>query len=185
MPEEILAAPADDYVTEFVRDVRRTSVVTLRTLMEQPVLQLRESYSPKLAMEKMGFAGVVSAFVVDAVGRYLGVVSFASAAEASQRGDATIVGVCIADDCPTLVVDSPVESALPVVQHEEGVLPVTDGDGRLVGVVQPSTVVDAMAREAQQATEAREAGRSGIDMEQDYDPDAAGSDIEDSVAAGS
>jgi len=162
-PEEILANPADDYVAEFVRDVRRTSIVTLRTLMEQPVLQLRESDSPNQAIQAMGRAGVVSAFMVDAQERYLGVVSFNAAAEAKQRGDATIVNACIGDETPCLPVDTSVESALPIVQHEEGVLPVTDGEGRLVGTVQPSSVVTAMAQEAQEQAEAR--GSSVLEME--------------------
>jgi glycine betaine/proline transport system ATP-binding protein len=162
-PEEILAAPADDYVAEFVRDVRRTSVVTLRTLMEQPILQLRESQSPKEAMDAMSQKGLVSSFVVDRHGCYLGVVSFAAAAEAAVRGDETLVDACIDNECPTLVVDTPVESALPIVQHEEGALPVTDGDGRLVGTVQPSSVMDAMVQEAQEMTEAREAATRSVD----------------------
>jgi glycine betaine/proline transport system ATP-binding protein len=166
-PEEILAAPADDYVAEFVRDVRRTSVVTLRTLMEQPALQLTESSSPAYAIEQMGKVGVVSSFVVDAGGRYLGVVSFADAAQAKQRGDETIVNACVGDECPQLPVDTSVESALPLVQHEEGVLPVTDGEGVLVGTLQPSSVVNAMAQEAQEATEHRENASSALDLEQE------------------
>lgn len=165
-PEEILAAPADDYVAEFVRDVRRTSVVTLRSLMEQPMLQLRESESPAQAMEQMSHVGAVSAFVVDARGRYLGVVSFAAAVKAKQRGDETLVNACVDNECPTLVVDTSVESALPIVQHEEGALPVTDGDGRLVGSVHASSVVNAMAQEAAEASEARESGTSALQLEQ-------------------
>ena len=165
-PEEILAHPADDYVAEFVRDVRRTSIVTLRTLMEEPALQLRESFSPAKALEEMGRVGVVSAFIVDAHDRYLGVLSFNAAAEAKQRGDATIVNACVGDECPALPVNTPVESALPLVQHEEGALPVTDDDGILVGAILPSYVMDAMAQEAQEAVDARESGSSALEMEQ-------------------
>ncbi len=166
-PEEILAHPADDYVAEFVRDVRRTSIVTLRTLMEEPGLQVRESYTPSKAIEEMARVGVVSAFVVDAEGHYVGVVSFNSAAEAKQRGDATIVNACISDEYPALAVNTPVESALPLVQHEESALAVTDSEGILVGSVQPHTVRDAMAQEAQEASDARESvGSSALEMEQ-------------------
>lgn len=164
-PEEILADPADDYVAEFVRDVRRTSIVTLRTLMEQPVLQLCESDSPTQAIEAMGRAGVVSAFVCDARDHYLGVVTFNAAAEAKQRGDATIVNAFVGDEAPALPADTPVESALPLVQHEEGMLAVTDEDGILVGSIQPSDVVDAMAQEAQEAADYRESGSSALEME--------------------
>jgi glycine betaine/proline transport system ATP-binding protein len=164
-PEEILANPADDYVAAFVRDVRRTSVMTLRTLMEQPVLQLRASDSPSMAIKAMGSAGVVSAFMVDAEDRYVGVVSFNAAAEAKQRGESTLVNACVADETPSLPVDTSVESALPLVQHEEAALAVTDSDGILVGSVQPHSVLDALALEAQEATEARESDTNALEME--------------------
>jgi glycine betaine/proline transport system ATP-binding protein len=164
-PEEILENPADDYVAEFVRDVRRTSIVTLRTLMEEPVLQLRESDSPSQAIEAMGRNGVVSAFVCDAQDHFVGVVTFNAAAEAKQRGELTLVNACVNDETPTLPVDTSVESALPMVQHEEGALPVTDSDGILVGAVLPHSGVDAMAQEAQEATEARESGMNALEME--------------------
>ena len=54
----------------------------------------------------------------------------------------------------------------PIVQHEEGALPVTDGAGRLVGSVQASSVVNAMAQEAAEASEARESGTSALELEQ-------------------
>jgi NAD(P)H-dependent FMN reductase len=51
------------------------------------------------------------------------------------------------------------------VQHEEAALAVTDSDGILVGSVQPHSVVDALALEAQEATEARESDTNALEME--------------------
>lgn len=180
-PEEILANPADDYVAEFVRDVRRSTVVTVRSLMAETPLELRDSLSPKEALDKMADAGVVSAFVVDATGHYIGVAGFAGAAEANKAGDATLVGCCVTDECPTLAVDLTVESALPIVQYAEGALPVVDGEGRLVGSLMPSAVLQAMADEAAEAAEARENGMSSLEMEQASL--RTSSDVEDSVTS--
>jgi glycine betaine/proline transport system ATP-binding protein len=162
--EEILEAPADDYVAEFVRDVRRTTVVTVRTLMEEPDLQLRQSASPAEAMKKMGQAGVISAFVCDEEDHYLGMVSFNGAAEAKRRGDTTITDAITVDEYPTLPADTSVESALPVVleQHDEGALAVTDDEGVLVGTLLPSSVVGAMVQEAQDAIDVREASAASL-----------------------
>ncbi|MDA1096591.1 MAG: glycine betaine/L-proline ABC transporter ATP-binding protein [Chloroflexi bacterium] len=165
-PEEILSSPADDYVAEFVRDVRRSTVVTVRSLMGETLLELRDTLSPKEALERMAAVGVVSAFVIDANGRYVGVVSFADAAEASKNGDKNLIGCCVVDETPALAADLSVEFALPIVQYEEGELAVVDEDGLLVGSLTPSSVVNAMAEEAAEASEARESGMSALDMEQ-------------------
>jgi glycine betaine/proline transport system ATP-binding protein len=181
--EEILEAPADDYVAEFVRDVRRTTVVTVRTLMEEPDLQLRQSASPAEAMRKMGQAGVISAFVCEE-DHYLGMVSFNGAAEAKRRGDTTITDAITVDEYPTLPADTSVESALPVVleQHDEGALAVTDEEGVLVGTLLPSSVVGAMVQEAQDAIDIREA--SAVSLAASYVEDQGEADGDgDSEAA--
>ena len=176
--EEILEAPADDYVAEFVQDVRRTTVVTVRTIMDQPDLKLRQSTTPAVAMREMGQAGVVSAFVCDEEDHYLGMVSFNGAAEAKQRGDATIADAITVDEYPTLPADTSVESALPVVleHHNEGALAVTDEEGVLVGTLLPSSVVGAMAQEAQDATDHREASAASLEASHADDQEEADGD---------
>jgi len=165
-PEEILSNPANDYVAEFVRDVRRSTIVTVRTLMAEAPLELRDSLSPREAMDKMADAGVVSAFVVDATGHYMGVAGFAATEKANKNGDATIVSCCVVDEYPTLTVDLTVESALPIVHYAEGELPVLDSDGRPVGSLTRSKVLQAMVDEAAEATGIRESGTSALEMEQ-------------------
>lgn len=78
-PEEIVGAPADDYVREFVRDVPREQVLTCRTAM-RPVSPEDAAHGPALrpeatvaeAIEAVARAGA-PARVMDA-GRCLGVV---------------------------------------------------------------------------------------------------------------
>ena len=36
-PKELVGAPADDYVADFVRDVAKANVLTLRWIMRQPI----------------------------------------------------------------------------------------------------------------------------------------------------
>ncbi len=156
-PEEILAGPADEYVAEFVRDVRRSSVVTLRSLMKRPRFRLKPSQTPQEAMETMSRAGIIASFAVDADGRYLGVVSFQAAAEANQQGLETIESI-ISSEVPVLSGDATVESALPIVQHEEGALPLVDSDGMLVGWLNASSVMHTLVQEVREATEDQPAG---------------------------
>jgi len=150
-PEEILAEPANDYVEEFVRDVRRSSVVTLRSLMSRPRFRVRPTQTPQEAMETMTRAGIVSTFAVDADGKYLGWVTFQAAAEAAQQGLETIESIIVHEDYPVLSADASVESALPIVQYREEPLPLVDADGILVGWLRPSSVMHALVREVQDA----------------------------------
>lgn len=155
-PEEILSNPADGYVEEFVRDVRRTSVVTLGSLMRRVPVKIASSSSPKEAMDAMSQAAAVAGFVVDAKGVYLGVLSFPDAAAASQDGKESVSDAVTTEDCPCLSADASIEATLPLVQNEEGVLPVVDEDNKLVGVIDASQVVKALADEVEE-TQAHDA----------------------------
>lgn len=151
--EDILAHPADDYVTEFVRDVRKSSVVTLRTVLEPLQVKLRADMSPKEAMDALGEMGEVAGFVADKHETYVGAVSFATLAEANRRGDNNVFGALL-DDVNPLVEDMSVSAALPLVRHMSGVQPLIDADGKLAGQISPRAVIEMMERES--AAEAEE-----------------------------
>ena len=145
--EEILDDPADDYVAEFVRDVRKSSVVTLRRIRERVQVRLRVNMTPKDAMDALGQEGEVAGFVTDSHNTYVGAVSFASLAEANQRGDSNISGALL-DDVPPLAEDMSVSAALPLVRHMSGAQPLIDDDGRLAGQLSPRAVIEMMEQES-------------------------------------
>ncbi len=153
--EEILDRPADDYVAEFVRDVRKSSVITLHTLREPLTVKLRMSMSPKEAMDALGVMGEVAGFVANGHETYAGAVSFASLAEANQNGCADCAEALL-DDVTPLSEDMSVSAALPLVRHMSGAQPLIDADGRLVGQISPRSVIEMMERES--AAEAEEEG---------------------------
>ncbi len=145
--EEILDRPADDYVAEFVRDVRKSSVVTLRTIMEPVQVKLRADMSPKEAMDALGEMGEVAGFVADRHETYVGAVSFAKLVEAKQSDRADCTDVLL-DDVTPLSEDMSVSAALPLVRHMSGPQPLIDTDGRLIGQVSPRAVIEMMERES-------------------------------------
>ena len=153
--EEILDRPADDYVAEFVRDVRKSSVITLHTLREPLTVKLRANMSPKEAMDALGEKGEVAGFVANGHETYTGAVSFASLAEANQNGCADCTQALL-DDVVPLSEDMSVSAALPLVRHMSGAQPLIDADGRLVGQLSPKSVIEMMERES--AAEAEEEG---------------------------
>ena len=150
--EEILGHPADPYVEEFVRDVRKSSVVTLRTLMQPLAAVLHDDMSPKAAMDALSAKGEVAGFVTNRQEAYVGAVSFSSLAEANQRGDRNIKKSFV-DDVPPLSADMSISAALPVVRHFTGALPLLDGAGGLAGQIRPAAVVEMMERESAEESE--------------------------------
>jgi glycine betaine/proline transport system ATP-binding protein len=155
-PEEILNNPADEYVTEFTRDVRRSTVLTVRSIANRPRVRLQATQTPKQAMDSLAEAGEVAAFVVDARRTYQGAVSFNSLAEANQREDTDLSGAYLGD-VPTLNADNPVESVVAAMTNQAGSLPVVDSAGRLVGELAPTAVARVMDEEFR-AAEAAAAG---------------------------
>ena len=157
--EEILKNPADDYVAEFVRDVRKSTVVTIRSLMQRTMVRLWSTMFPKDAMDALSIQGQVAGFVTDRRGIYVGAVSFASLAEASRRGDENLHDALV-DDVQAISADLSVSAALPVVRHSTGALPLIDEDGRLAGQILPASVIGLMHQESEEAAAVAEAEAS-------------------------
>ena len=157
--EEILKNPADDYVAEFVRDVRKSTVVTIRSLMQRTMVRLWSTMLPKDAMDALSIQGQVAGFVTDRRGIYVGAVSFASLAEASRRGDENLHNALV-DDVQAISADLSVSAALPVVRHSTGALPLIDEDGRLAGQILPASVIGLMHQESEEAAAVAEAEAS-------------------------
>lgn len=145
-PEEILSNPADDYVSEFTRDVRRSTVLTVRSIATRPRVRLQATQSPKEAMDALAAAGEVAGFVVEASRAYQGAVSFNSLAEANQREDADLPSAYL-DEVSPLNADNSVESVVSAMSNQPGSLPVVDSAGRLVGELAPAAVARVMDEE--------------------------------------
>ena len=150
--QEILARPADDYVAEFVRDVRKSAVVTLRTLRRPVPLRLFAEMSPVQAMDVLREHGEDVGFVVDGSGMYVGATGLAALAEARAQ-DYRDCTEALLDSVVPLSEDMSVPAALKVVRHGTGPQPLIDAMGRLTGQVSPREVALVMGRESLGQTE--------------------------------
>ena len=88
--EEIMSNPADDYVADFTRDVRRATVITVGYLMEHPTTRVREDDSPDAAVRAMEAAGADAVFICTGEGRYVGEVTLEEAKQSLRRGDGAV-----------------------------------------------------------------------------------------------
>ena len=132
--EEIVAHPADEYVSEFVKDVPRGKVVTAESIMEQPPVLVGSAQNLEVAIEGMRVKRVTVAFVVDADGRLKGIVTMEQAITAARNG-LTKAEEAAQQGFPFTSPDTPVEQCLHLVAEGNVPVAVLDKEQRLLGVV--------------------------------------------------
>ena len=145
-PEEIMAHPADDYVADFTRDVRRSTVVTVGYVMERCPVQVSAAESPRETIAKLEAGDSDAAFVVAEDGVYQGEVCRAEAREAEVRGDSTIERAVNRRLDPVFARDT-IEGALSKAWSYRGLIPVVDGEGKFVGAVEREALFEAVFAE--------------------------------------
>ena len=144
-PEEILMAPADDYVSRFVKDVNRGRVITVGSIAaDYPAVELGAA-SFADALGKLEASERNTIFVCNKAGRPVGAVTARMAQEGRDLSGP------IADEAaldPVQTVDSAavIEDMLPLAMKSEVPVAVLDGDGALVGGVPRRTVLSALVR---------------------------------------
>ncbi|SDL43028.1 quaternary amine ABC transporter ATP-binding protein [Paracoccus chinensis] len=150
--QEIVTAPADDYVAAFVADIDRGRVFTADDVSSQPTtIQLRQT-SVRDALRMMEQGGAHALYVMDGE-RVAGVVTYQQlAASEMDPSPTTTLQDALITDFPTVDASTSLSelygaagSGLPIA--------VTDERERLVAVVEPSDVLahlsgDAVAAEA-------------------------------------
>jgi len=141
--EEIVAHPADDYVSEFVRDVPRGKVVVAESIMEPPLVSVGSEQSPKVAIEGMRAKRVTVAFVVDADGRLKGIMTMEQAVAAARNG-LTRAEETAQQEFPFTSPDTPVEQILPLVAEGNVPVAVLDEEKHLLGVISRPALIHAM-----------------------------------------
>ena len=145
-PEEILLAPADDYVTRFVQDVNRGRVVTVGSIASQPPTIRLDQASFKLAQEKMTEAESEVVYVLDAQGHLAGVVTRELLEQAKAQADDWWRKREHYEEAPSTEVDTVIEQMLPMVDSSDIPVAVVDQDGRFVGSVSRHTAISALAK---------------------------------------
>lgn len=141
-PQEIVEQPADDYVSEFVKDVPRGKVVSVESIMEQPTVSVASNRNLQDVIEEMMSKQDTTAFVADADGRLEGVVTMEEAIESVQQG-MTRAGDIAKDEYNSVSPDTPVEQCLSLAADDKPVV-VLDDDKHLMGIITRQALIAAM-----------------------------------------
>ncbi|SHN74922.1 quaternary amine ABC transporter ATP-binding protein [Cryptosporangium aurantiacum] len=139
---EILAAPANDYVGDFIADVDRSRVLTAATVMRPPPLTTGLSVAPSDVLGRLASSEASGVFVLDGDEKLLGIVGDDAVAAAADAGEPDL-SARVADGYHTVPPDRPLADLLHLAGHPTVPLVVVD-DGRLVGVVPTTDLLTAL-----------------------------------------
>ncbi|MYD36844.1 MAG: glycine betaine/L-proline ABC transporter ATP-binding protein [Dehalococcoidia bacterium] len=133
-PDEIVALPSDDYVSEFVRDVSSTRLIQARTVMSEAgdVVNLRQG--PGAALILMENMGSDSLFVVGGDSRLKGMLTKQEAESLANRRQKTLEEARLQD--PVIVdPDTSLDEIIPIVEGAPFHVAVVEENGVLVGAI--------------------------------------------------
>ncbi len=142
-PQEIVTQPADDYVSEFVKDVPRGQVITVENIMEPPLVLVESQQNLEAVIKEMQQRQSNVAFVVNGNGRLKGITTM-ERAEESLRSGATTVGEATQPEYPSCSPHTSLDQCLPLVAEDDTPMAVLDEDNRLLGVATRLALIDAM-----------------------------------------
>ncbi|MEN3269066.1 MAG: glycine betaine/proline transport system ATP-binding protein [Pseudonocardia sp.] len=142
---EILAAPADDYVADFVSDVDRTRVLTAADVMREARVVVRPDERPADVLRRLGESEATGAYVLDDDRRILGVVRDDWLARAAATGTDSISRAGLDGDYLTTEPDRPLIDLVDQVGRNVVPLAVVDEGSRLLGVVPRAAVLASLA----------------------------------------
>ena len=133
-PDEIVALPSDDYVSEFVRDVSSTRLIQARTVMSEAGDVVNARQGPGAALIIMENMGSDSLFVVGRDSKLRGMLTKNEAESLANRRTQTLEDAKLED--PVIVdPDTSLDEIIPIVEEASYAVAVVEENGVLVGAI--------------------------------------------------
>jgi glycine betaine/proline transport system ATP-binding protein len=142
--EEIVTKPVDGYVKEFVRDISKTKVLKVGSIMKKPKATIQESQSPAEALQIMKSEGLDYTFVVAETGELLGALNLAKVESAVEKGFETS-NRAINKSCPRVLKYTLIDDVIPLVAKQNTPVAVVNDHGILLGEIEQSSVLSSIA----------------------------------------
>ena len=152
-PEEILADPANDYVTRFTESVDRGRVATASSIMltQQIVVRIRKD-GPEAIIRKMREKRLYALPVIGTDEQFLGEIRLKDVLRLRKEGVRDISSI-VMKEVPSVLESMTVEDMLPLLPKVQQALPVVDENNRLKGVVSTSAIIIEMTGKDQKEIE--------------------------------
>lgn len=144
-PEEILTAPATEYVEKFVEDVDRSKVITAEMTMQKTTATIRyDKDGPRVALHTMRQNGISSVFAVDKKGQLMGIVYAEDALEAIDKKQDNLEAI-LKTDIPTVLPDTLLKDIFALLSGKSYPLAVVNENNKLLGVILRGSVMAKLA----------------------------------------
>src|SRR5690606_11231159 len=138
-PEDILLAPADDYVQAFLQDVNRSKVLNASHACNKPALSLTTRTNPAHGVEHMSKQALQFSPVLDGK-RLYGVLTRESAERALREGARDISRYV--EPMATVPASAGLDEVLGRLLRSDAPMAVTGTDNEFLGVLSRSKVVE-------------------------------------------
>jgi len=142
-PEEIVAQPADEYVSEFVKDVPLVKVIPAHSIMEEPPVIVESDESIETAIEKMETDQVPVAFITHTRGKLKGTVTMEQAVAGAQNG-LSRAGEVAQPEFSSVSPDALLEECLQLVAEDDIPVAVLDEKQHLLGIITRLALLQAI-----------------------------------------
>ena len=144
-PEEVVSAPADDYVRDFTRDVPRSKVLTARSVMSPALVFVTADQKLRDVVDRMTSQDCNCAVVVDNQDRFRGTLQLEDCQDAAVTDHESVAAV-MRDSCPTAAPQTRLEHLIPLAIANDSPIAVID-DARCLGVISREAAMAAMLSE--------------------------------------
>ncbi|GET22312.1 MULTISPECIES: quaternary amine ABC transporter ATP-binding protein [Prolixibacter] len=142
--EDILTAPADDYVKSFVEKVERGKIVTASSVMfEKPTVARLKKDGPEVVIRKMRDAGLKTIPVIRTNRTFIGFVQLEDVIEAKKKGAKSIEEI-VNTEVHSVYPDTTVEDMLPILTETDLPIPVVNEENFLLGLVSQTSIIVEM-----------------------------------------
>lgn len=141
-PEEVLEHPVDSYVENFIRDIDRTKILSVRQIMSAPSAIAKERDGWHVALRQMKSNGVSSVYMVDDDMRLRGLLTLDNAMKV-REGKLTIEDALIRD-IPLTTPDVSLQDLMAVAAEAKYPIAVTGEQDQLVGIVTKAAVLSSL-----------------------------------------
>ena len=139
-PEEIVSAPSDDYVSEFVRDVSTTRVVPATAVMKEPEDIINTRQGPRAALHLMDTLKMDTLFLVSSDSKLEGLIIRREAQSLAADNRDTLDGARVVPPV-SVSPDASLEDVLHVVAESTRPVAVVGDDDVLLGEIRKNDLL--------------------------------------------
>jgi glycine betaine/proline transport system ATP-binding protein len=144
-PEEIIEEPANDYISEFIKDIDRSKVFQAEHIMIKPNALVSIKDGLNVATKEMEENGISSVFVVDRGRRVKGIVTIDDAIQAKQ--DKKSLEDILHDDFVIVKKDEYINDLIPKALESKYPLAVVNDEEKLIGFILRVHVLSGLVSE--------------------------------------